>query len=75
MFVVSRKNQESVIVDGFEGQQRSFKVTVLEINGSSVKLGIDVHTEVSAQGNGCGSGLTPPTKSYPLWGGHDFGMN
>jgi len=46
MLVLSRKNQESVIVGGADGFRRLLNVTVLGINGSKVKLGFDVDADV-----------------------------
>jgi hypothetical protein len=45
MFVVSRKSEESVIVDGFHSPERSLKVTVLEVKGGQVKLGIEINAD------------------------------
>lgn len=39
MLVLSRKSLESVVVLGSEGLEPTVKVTVLEINGRSVRLG------------------------------------
>jgi carbon storage regulator CsrA len=39
MLVLSRKNLESVVVLADEGVEPTLKVTVLEIKGSSVRLG------------------------------------
>jgi carbon storage regulator CsrA len=47
MFIVSRKNEESVIVDGFNSPKRALKVTVLEVKGGRVKLGFEVNADVS----------------------------
>ena len=46
MLVLSRKNQESVVVGGTDGFQRLLKVTVLGIQGTSVKLGFEVDPDV-----------------------------
>jgi len=46
MLVLSRKNNESVVVGGSGGFERLLKVTVLEIAGSRVKLGFEVDAEV-----------------------------
>lgn len=48
MFVVSRKREESVIVDGFNSPQRALKVTVLEVKGDRVKLSFEVNADVPA---------------------------
>jgi carbon storage regulator CsrA len=42
MLVLSRKNQESVVVGGTDGFHRLLKVTVLGIHGKNVKLGFEV---------------------------------
>ena len=42
MFILSRKSEESVIVDGFNSPKRALKVTVLEVKGGRVKLGFEV---------------------------------
>jgi carbon storage regulator len=41
MLVLSRKNQESVVVGGSDGLEPLLKVTVLEIRGGSVRLGFE----------------------------------
>jgi carbon storage regulator CsrA len=46
MLVLSRKNRESVVVGGADGFQRLLKVTVLDIRGTSVKLGFEVDASV-----------------------------
>lgn len=46
MLVLSRKHQQSVVVVGADGTAPLLKVTVLEIRGSSVRLGFDVSAEV-----------------------------
>ena len=46
MLVLSRKNQESVVVGGAGGFEQLLKVTVMEIRGGRVKLGFDVDGEV-----------------------------
>ena len=46
MLVLSRRNQESVVVGGAEGFQRLLKVTVLGIKGPNVKLGFEVDAGV-----------------------------
>ena len=42
MLVLSRKNQESVVIGGSDGFHRLLKVTVLGIQGKYVKLGFEV---------------------------------
>ena len=46
MLVLSRKTDESVIVGGNDRCERMLKVTVLEINGSRVRLGFEVDADV-----------------------------
>jgi carbon storage regulator CsrA len=44
--VLSRKNQESVVIGGDDGIHRLLKVTVLGIQGTNVKLGFEVDADV-----------------------------
>lgn len=46
MLVLSRKNQESVVIGGSDGLHRLLKVTVLGIRGAIVKLGFEVDPDV-----------------------------
>jgi carbon storage regulator len=46
MLVLSRKQQEAVVVGGSDGFERVLKVTVLGIRGQSVKLGFEVDSAV-----------------------------
>jgi carbon storage regulator CsrA len=46
MLVLSRKNQESVVIGGTDGFHRILKVTVLGITGARVRLGFDVDPSV-----------------------------
>jgi carbon storage regulator CsrA len=46
MLVLSRKSREAVVVGGTDGFERLLKVTVLQIQGSSVKLGFEVDSAV-----------------------------
>ena len=46
MLVLSRKNQEAVVIGGSDGFHRLFKVKVLEIRGTNVKLGFEVDPDV-----------------------------
>jgi carbon storage regulator CsrA len=46
MLVPSRKSREAVVVGGTDGFERLLKVTVLQIQGSSVKLGFEVDSAV-----------------------------
>jgi carbon storage regulator len=44
--VLTRKNQEAVVVGGSGGFERLLKVTVLEIKGGCVRLGFEVDADV-----------------------------
>ena len=46
MLVLSRKNQESVVVGGADGFHRLLRVKVPEIRGTNVKLGFEVDLDV-----------------------------
>ena len=46
MLVLSRKNQESVVVGRTSGLERLLKVTVLEICGGNVRLGFEAAADV-----------------------------
>jgi carbon storage regulator CsrA len=46
MLVLSRKNQESVMVGGGGGFDRLLKITVLEVAGGNVKLGFEVDADI-----------------------------
>jgi len=46
MLVLSRKNQESVVVGGSDGIHRLLRVKVLEIRGTNVTLGFEVDPDV-----------------------------
>jgi len=46
MLVLSRKNQESVVVGSYNPLERLLKVTVLEINAGRVRLGFEVQDDV-----------------------------
>ena len=43
MLVLSRKQEESVVIRGSNHLEPMFKLTVLEIRGGEVKLGFEVH--------------------------------
>lgn len=45
MFILSRRREESVIVDGFNSPKRALKVTILEVKGGRVKLGLEVNAD------------------------------
>jgi carbon storage regulator CsrA len=49
MLVLSRRNAESVIVDGFNSPERALKVTVLEIKDGRVRLGFEVNKDIPVQ--------------------------
>lgn len=42
MLVLTRKNQESVVIGGADGFHRLLKVTVLDVARGRVRLGFDV---------------------------------
>ncbi len=46
MLVLSRKNQESVVVGGADGFHRLLRVKVLEISRGRVRLGFEVDPEI-----------------------------
>jgi carbon storage regulator len=46
MLVLSRKSQESVVIGGTDGSHRLFRVTVLAIKGTNVRLGFEVDPDV-----------------------------
>lgn len=46
MLVLTRKNQESVVMGGGGGLESLLKVTVLEIAGGKVKLGFEVAADI-----------------------------
>jgi carbon storage regulator CsrA len=54
MLVLTRKNQESVVVGGSTGFDRLLKVTVLQIARGKVRLGFEVDAEV-------------PVHRYEVW--------
>ena len=54
MLVLSRKNLEAVVVGGSTGFESLLKVTVLEINGGSVRLGFEVDPAVPVHRPGGG---------------------
>ena len=70
MLVLSRKNQESVVVGGADGFHRLLRVKVLGIRGTNVRLGFEVDPEVPVHrsevwerinGNGRAGRLTDDT--------------
>jgi carbon storage regulator CsrA len=46
MLVLTRKRMQSVVVGGTVGFERLLKVTVLEFQGSAVRLGFEVDSSV-----------------------------
>jgi carbon storage regulator CsrA len=46
MLVLSRKNDEAVVIGGSEGFERMIKVTVLQIKNGRVKLGFEAAADV-----------------------------
>lgn len=61
MLVLSRKQLRSVAVGGPNGCHLMLNVTVLEIQGGSVRLGLEVNIRDSGQ-SGCPTDL-PTTKA------------
>jgi sRNA-binding carbon storage regulator CsrA len=49
VFIITRRNSESVILDGFDSQSQSLKVTVLKIEGGNVRLGLEVNRGASVR--------------------------
>jgi carbon storage regulator CsrA len=47
MLVLSRKNNQAVVVGGADGFENSLKVTVLDVSGRSVRLGFETNREVA----------------------------
>jgi sRNA-binding carbon storage regulator CsrA len=45
MFVLSRKSEESVIIDGFDSRKNALKVTVLDVAAGRVRLGFEVNSD------------------------------
>jgi carbon storage regulator CsrA len=45
MLALSRRIEESVIVDGLNSRERAVKVTVLKITGRSVLLGFEANAD------------------------------
>jgi carbon storage regulator len=46
MLVLSRRAEQSVVIGGSAGFERTLKVTVLEIKGSQVRLGFEADADV-----------------------------
>ena len=46
MLVLSRKNDEAVVIGGSEGFDRMVKVTVVEIRNGRVRLGFEADADV-----------------------------
>lgn len=46
MLVLTRKNEESIVVGGSKGFEHVMRITVLEIGSGRVKLGFEVDREV-----------------------------
>ena len=47
MLVLSRKNNETVVIGGSGGFERLLKVTVVKISGDRVKLGFEADADIS----------------------------
>jgi hypothetical protein len=73
MLVLTRKSQEAVVVGGSEGFERMLKVTVLEINGTKVRLGFEVDKASPSIAGRCGNASslaanqTPRRQTLHLW--------
>jgi sRNA-binding carbon storage regulator CsrA len=70
MFVMSRKRREGFVVGGATGFDRLLKVTVIEVQGDNVKLGIEVADDVpvrtwEAWRRLCGEMPEPAGAAYP----------
>jgi carbon storage regulator len=46
MLVLTRKQQEAVVVGGSDGMERLLKVTVLAIRGGTVRLGFEARRDL-----------------------------
>ena len=46
MLVLSRKRQEAIVIGGTDGSGQTCRVTILEIRGGTVRLGIEVDDHV-----------------------------
>ncbi len=46
MLVLTRKNQQAVVVGGSKGFERMLKVTVLQIEHGQVRLGFEIDPDV-----------------------------
>lgn len=47
MLVLKRKKLESIVIRGGDSSQPPVKVTVLEVKGSSVRLGVEADSKVA----------------------------
>jgi carbon storage regulator len=47
MLVLSRKTQESIVVGGTDRFERMIKITVLDIKGGKIRLGIEADEDVT----------------------------
>jgi carbon storage regulator len=47
MLVLSRKTQESIVVGGADRFEKMIKITVLDIRGGKVRLGIEADEDVT----------------------------
>ena len=75
MLILSRKNQESVVIGGVDGFHRLLKVTVVGITGGRVRLGFEVDADVPVHraeiwerivAEGRESGVGDPAEGDPL---------
>ena len=65
MLILSRKNRESVVIEGADGFHRLLKVTVLEIRDTHVKLGFEVDPECGSMCRTFGTKPGRPNEGTP----------
>jgi carbon storage regulator CsrA len=46
MLILSRKNNEAIVVGGAEGFDRTIKITVVEVKNGRVRLGFEADADV-----------------------------
>ena len=65
MLILARKSQEAVVISG-AGLEPMIKVTVLEVRGSSVKLGFEAGDEVPIHRAEVWERIRPPRVGHPI---------
>ena len=68
MLILSRKNDESVVVGKSDGLEPTLKVTVLEIGNGHVKLGFEANANIPIHRSEVWErlqALGPPTARHP----------